>query len=108
MTQIKLVTITRQDLEPGYQLVQSVHSIAKFAYEFPELFKNWVELSNYLISLSTPNENYLQYLYEKLKLRGANVVAFTEPDTGDELTSICFYGTPEMRKITNNLKLALK
>jgi hypothetical protein len=43
-----------------------------------------------------------------LKLRGANVVAFTEPDTGDELTSICFYGTPEMRKITNNLKLALK
>jgi len=34
-------------------------------------------------------------------------VAFTEPDIGDQLTSICFYGTPEMRKITNKLKLAL-
>ena len=107
MTQIKLVTVTRQDLTQGYQLVQSGHSIAEFAYKFPELFKNWVESSNYLISLSTHNEFHLKHLYEKLRLRGANVVAFIEPDIGNQLTSICFYGTPEMRKITNKLNLAL-
>ncbi|MEA3295877.1 MAG: hypothetical protein U9Q27_01910 [Patescibacteria group bacterium] len=46
-------------------------------------------------------------MYEKLKWRGADVVQFTEPDIGDQVTSICFYGTPELRKITNKLKLAL-
>ena len=108
MTQIKLITITREDLEPGYQLVQTGHSIAEFAYKFPELFKNWVDSSNYLISLSTHNEFHLKHIYEKLKLRGANVVAFIEPDIGNQLTSICFYGEPELKKITNKLKLALK
>lgn len=107
MTQIKLVVVTRQDLKSGYQLVQSGHAIAEFGYTFPELFNNWVDTSNYLIILSTPDEFHLKHLYKKLKWRGANVVAFTEPDIGDQLTSICFYGTPEMRKITNKLKLAL-
>jgi len=38
---------------------------------------------------------------------GATVVAFHEPDIDNQLTSICYYGTPEMRKITNKLELAL-
>ncbi len=87
--------------------MQTGHSIAEFAHKFPEKFKHWVENSNYLISLATQDENHLKLLYEKLKWRGADVVAFTEPDIGDQVTSICFYGTPELRKITNNLNLAL-
>ena len=108
MTQIKLVTVTREDLDPGYQLVQTGHAIAEFAHKHPQLFKDWVETSNYLVSLSTQDENHLEKLYEKLKWRGAQVIRFTEPDIGDQLTAICFYGTPEMRKITNRLNLALK
>jgi len=50
----------------------------------------------------------LNDLLYKLKSNGANVVAFTEPDIDNQLTSICYYGTPEMRKITQNLDLALK
>jgi hypothetical protein len=87
--------------------VQSGHAIAEFAHKFPNQFDKWAKNSNYLISLSTHDEQKLQRLYEKLKWRGANVVAFTEPDIGDQLTAICYYGTPEMRKITSNLKLAL-
>lgn len=105
--QIKLVTVTREDLHPGYQLVQSGHAIAEFAHKHPQQFKHWVETSNYLISLSTQNEDHLKSLYEKLKWRDADIVAFTEPDIGDQLTSICYYGTPEMRKITDKLNLAL-
>jgi hypothetical protein len=46
-------------------------------------------------------------LFYKLQDNGAHVVAFTEPDIGDQLTSICYYGTPEMRKYTDKLDLAL-
>ena len=107
MTQVKLVTVTREDFAPdGYQIPQSVHSATKFSYEFPELFKDWYEKSQYVVCLAVPNENHLKRLYEKLKWRGANVVAFHEPDIGNQMTSLCFYGTPEMRKITNKLKLA--
>jgi chaperonin GroEL (HSP60 family) len=53
------------------------------------------------------NEEKLKDLYDKLKYYGANVVAFTEPDIDDQWTSICYYGTPEMRKITEKLDLAL-
>jgi hypothetical protein len=88
-------------------LVQTGHSIAEFAYEFPQHFKNWKETSNTLVSLSIQDENHLQRLYEKLMWRDAHVIRFTEPDIGDQLTAICYYGTPEMRKITNKLNLTL-
>ena len=107
-TQIKLVTITRDDLKPGYQIPQSLHALAEFAYEFPELFKDWKETSNYVISLSADNEEKLNFIYHKLKARNAHVVRFSEPDIGNQLTSVCYYGTPEMRKVTNKLNLALK
>ena len=61
-----------------------------------------------MVSLSVDDEERLQRLFYKLQDNGANVVAFTEPDIDDQLTSICYYGTPEMRKITQNLDLALE
>ena len=108
MMQVKLVTINRKDINAGYQLVQSAHALAEFAYEFPNQFKDWKVNSNYLISLSVDNEEKLQRLYYKLQDNGADVVAFNEPDIDNQLTAICYYGTPELRKITNKLNLALK
>ena len=67
-----------------------------------------METSEYLVSLSIESEDKLQKLYNKLQDNGADVVAFTEPDIGDQLTAICYYGTPEMRKHTQELELALK
>ena len=106
--QVKLVTVTRKDLSAGYQLVQSGHAIAEFIQHFPDKFAEWKQQSNYLISLSVDDEERLQRLFYKLQDNGADVVAFTEPDIDDQLTSICYYGTPEMRKITQNLDLALE
>ena len=45
-------------------------------------------------------------LYDKLKELTPSV-KFYEPDV-DEFTSICVYGTPEVRKILSNLPLILK
>ena len=106
--QVKLVTVTRKDLSAGYQLVQTGHSIAEFAHQFPNQFQDWKRDSNYLISLSVDNEEKLQRLFYKLQDNGADVVAFTEPDINDQLTAICYYGTPELRKLTEKLDLALK
>ena len=108
MKQIKLVTVTRNDLDAGYQLAQTLHSSSRFAYHHPELHREWIEKSEYVVSLSVDNEEKLKRLYYKLLDSGATVVAFHEPDIDNQLTSICYYGTPEMRKITNKLNLALK
>jgi hypothetical protein len=88
-------------------LAQTLHSSSRFAYHYPELHREWIEKSEYVVSLSVDNEKKLQDLYDKLKWYGANVVAFHEPDMQNQLTSICYYGTPEMRKHTQKLDLAL-
>ncbi len=89
-------------------MVQTGHSIAEFAHQYPDQFHDWIQNSNYLVSLSTDDEESLKELYNKLMHNGAHVVAFIEPDIGDQLTSICYFGTPEMRKLTEKLDLALK
>ena len=108
MKQVKLVTVTRKDISPGYQLVQSGHAIAEFAQQFPDKFAQWKEQSNYLISLSTDNEESLKDLYNKLQYYGADVIAFYEPDVQNQMTAFCFYGTPEMKLHTKKLDLALQ
>ena len=107
MKQIYLVTVTRKDLHPGDQLAQSVHSATEFAHKFPNQFNNWMTNSQYVASLSADNEQHLKEVLMKLEWFGANVVTFREPDMDNQLTSIAFYGTPKMMKITAHLKLAL-
>ena len=67
-----------------------------------------MDKSKYLVSLSTDDENTLLDIFNRLKYSGANVVAFKEPDIGDQCTAICYYGTPELMKLTKKLDLALK
>jgi hypothetical protein len=87
-------------------VVQSTHSIADFAFEFPEIFSKWKSESNSIICLSVKNEFELQKLYHKYKELTESVILF-EPDV-DEFTSVCLYGAPKIRKSLSNLPLALK
>lgn len=107
MKQVKLVTVTRKDLSAGQQLVQTGHAIAEFAHKHPAKFHDWMQNSQYLVSLSTDNEDKLKDIFDKLKYFGADVVSFSEPDIDNQWTAICFYGTPELRKHTQKLQLAL-
>ena len=104
----KLVVITRNDIPDGYQLVQSNHAVADFAYEHHQEFKEWKDTSNYIISLQIPNEQDLIKLYEKLSNEGAVATLFREPDIDNEATSFAFFGTEDLRKKVSNLKLSLK
>ena len=93
-------------------MAQTIHSSSRFAYHYPELHRDWIEKSEYVVSLSVDNEEQLQNLYNNLMSNGAIVVAFHEPHFANQLTSICYYGTPPMRKLvrklTPNIDLALK
>ena len=102
------MTVTRSDISPGYQVVQTAHAIADFAHEHPETFRRWKSESNSIITLSINDEKRLVDLYEKLLAKGTRATMFREPDIGNEATSFCVYGTPDIRKQLSSLPLTLK
>lgn len=106
LDETKLVVITREDISPGYQVVQSCHIVADFAAEFPNDFKNWKLESNSIICLSVKNEDELLKLYNKFREK-TSAVKFFEPDV-DEYTSICLYGTQKVRRSLSHLPLIMK
>lgn len=102
----KLIVVTRGDINPGYQIAQSGHAISQFFLDHPDQSRKWD--NNYLISLSIPNEEKLSKLLMRLQDKSIPLSYFTEPDIGNELTSICFIETDETRKLTSHLPLSLK
>ena len=108
MDETKLITVTRQDLDDGYQLVQSTHAAVDFIFEHFDIASQWKLDSNSIITLATKDEASLIKLLEKLKAKGAIVTAFYEPDIDNQLTAIGVMGTPEFRRYLSYLPLALK
>ena len=104
----KLIVITRRDLSPGYQAVQSCHAAIEFQYEYPEIAREWNTNSKYLIFLSVENEEKLQKLLTKIQIRSIKYSTFFEPDIGNQLTAICIEPGQESQKLTSNLPLTLK
>ena len=108
MTQVhKLTIVTRKDITPGYQLVQSTHSIIQFAFEQPKIAKEWYK-DPYLAVLSTQDENSLKQLISKAKEKGIKVSIFREPDIGNAITAIALEPSDATRRLTSSLPLALK
>lgn len=105
----KLVVVTRQDLNNGYQAVQSGHAIAKFAASKKEIFDRWHKDSQYLVMLAARDIEHLIQQIEKIKKLDVEYVEFYEPDIGNQLTAFCFYAeTSKAKKVLSNLPLALK
>lgn len=110
MTQInqKLIIITRRDLHPGYQAVQSSHCGIDFQHQHPKIAKQWNDNSNYLVILSVENEEQLLLFLEKFKKHNLKTTIFKEPDIGNEVTAIAVQPSEKSKKLTSNLPLALK
>ncbi len=101
--------ITRQDITPGYQVVQTAHAVADFAAARPEEFAAWKAASNSIICLAVPDEDALKRQREKvgrLLPEGSEAIVFTEPDIGDEWTAFAFYAQWPVRKKLKHLPLA--
>lgn len=103
----KLYIITRSDLKPGYQGVQSIHALREFIKDHPEADYEWYMNSNYLGWLSVKNEHDLIALMHKASNKGVKVSAFREPDIGNEVTAITLEPSPVSKKLCARLPLAL-
>lgn len=104
----KLYVITRSDLEPGYQAVQSMHALRQFTAEHPEIDRLWFDQSNYLGLLSVANETELYQLMEQAQMQGIEFSIFREPDIGDQITAIAIAPGAKSKKLCSKLPLALK
>ena len=103
----KLYIITRRDISPGYQAVQSCHAMRQFTHEFPVIDQEWFEKSNYLALLSVSDEETLNELYDRALSMGLRVAAFREPDVNDSITAIAIEPCPEAQELCKELPLAL-
>ena len=72
----KLVVVTRQDLNNGYQAVQSGHAIAEFAASKKEIFDRWHKDSQYLVMLAARDIEHLIQQIEKIKNQTQNTLNF--------------------------------
>lgn len=100
--------ITRSDLEPGYQAVQSMHALRQFTAEHPEIDRLWFDQSNYLGLLSVANEKELYNLMEQAQMQDIKFSIFREPDIGDQITAIAIAPGAKSKKLCSRLPLALK
>ena len=89
-------------------MVQSTHAIADFAYDHQDHFSEWKSESNSIITLSIKDESALIKLHNKLERQGIPCSIFHEPDIDNQATSLCLFGTPEVRKQLSHLPLSLK
>ena len=103
----KLYIITREDLDPGYQAVQSGHALIKFAHDYPELESEWFNNSNYLAYLSVKDELELIELLNSADNLRIPASFFQEPDIGNKITAIALAPGIKTRKLCARLKLAL-
>ncbi len=105
MNNLKLITVTRQDLTAGYQTVQTAHAIADFAYKYPEQFREWRENSNYLACLAVKDLYELQELCNELYMKDIKYITFHESDV-DQITAIAVEPTTEAKKACSSIPLA--
>lgn len=98
----------REDLSPGYQLVQSNHALVEFSIHFPKLTKRWHEESNYIAGLSVRDELHLLELCEQCVSLGLKCSLFREPDIDHQATALVIEPCDDAKRLTNNLPLALK
>lgn len=104
----KLYLITRDDLSPAFQSVQSAHALTDAILKYPKDALEWHRKSNTLVMLSVKNEAALIEIEEDLKNMNVNFVSFREPDIGEELTAIAVLPSEEAKKYCKRFKLALQ
>ncbi len=102
----KVFLVTRRDIEPGYQAVQSCHAMRQFTADHPDVDLEWFQNSNYLALLSVANEVELMRLITKASDANLKWSAFREPDVGGEITAIAL--EPSAKDLVKGLPLALK
>jgi len=102
-----LYVVTRRDMTPGYQGVQSQHALAEFACAYPVIFRQWHRQSNYLCWLSVQDEKALRTFARVALGKHLHVVPFFEPDVDFEMTAFAVEPGVKSARLLKGLPLAL-
>lgn len=102
--------VTRQDLSPQVQTVQTLHALTELAMQFRSEFEYWTTEgcgTNKIVTVEVKNELELYNLQHLLKNKKniKCISEFREPDMLDELTAIAVYPTDEQLKCLSHLTL---
>ena len=102
----KVYVVTRRDLSPGYQAVQSVHAMNTFSHEHSKVETAWFNQSSFLALLTVADECELKSLMNLASEKKIIFSKYTEPDLNNEVTAVAF--SPEAGAICKKLPLTLK
>ncbi len=99
----KIYLITRRDLPQNIRLVQTNHATFQLWQEFHDNLPKQ-ETPN-LVCYKVENERELHSLYEQIYAEriALRITKFQEPDLGDQLTAIAYFG--EKIPLFNGLSL---
>ena len=103
-----MTIICRDDMAPGYKVVQTAHALADFAVKHENEFKEWQMGSNYLCCLETSDER-LEILIDKLVGLEIKHEVFREPDIGNQITAVAVeaISREQHKTLFKKLKLTL-
>lgn len=102
----RLYIITRRDLPPGAELVQSCHALRAFVGDHPELDSKWHSGANNLVCLDVQNLAELQLLAARCSELGLAMSCFHEPDLEGTLTAIAV--EDKVKRVVSQLPRALR
>lgn len=104
----KITIVVREDLTPGYKVVQSAHGMAEFSARHGPEFIEWQKSSNYLCCLEL-SKLRMEVLIARLQDFGIKYTVFFEPDICNKMTCITIECLSEEthKKLFKNFKLTL-
>lgn len=103
----KLYIVSHKELSPGSQASQLLHAAIEFSIQYQDIIKEWHNISNTIVLLTTSNEHKLKKLFDKAVQKNIKMAVFYEPDFNNALTAIAFEPTEEVSNLLRELPLAL-
>jgi len=93
-------------LTSGAKLAQSCHAAFSFSQEYPDITKQWIHNSNYIVVLEIDNEKSLSDLFHQASELNILASQFREPDLNNSLTAIVLSPGDATKFLCKKLKLA--
>ena len=101
--------VVRSDLKSnGLQAAQAVHAGFFFAQKYPEITREWLADSQYLVIVSADSSEEILAINAKAHAENIPTSVWSEPDLNDEVTAVALAPSAKSRILCANLPLAGK
>lgn len=105
ITGMRLYVVTRRDLSPGTQAVQSCRVLWQFSYEHPDVGHSWFVENNTLDICTVADESELTRLLKMAHTKKIRCATFSDATCGNALMALAFEETTKTRKLLGRLPL---